>query len=390
VNFIRLDLTNARFATDATITATIDGVSVGNPVEGGAGAGFVLYSYTAPGPILQSASVTVSATKYKPINKETATAQYRLYNDSVEASAPSNKILGKAKFGEMWKFAPSYTFSSDLTGTNTSSLIDVSQGSRMFTTTPTTIGKLTIKDNAGVLLAGGTAVSMVAGIDVVNATTTATRIKVSGDMTGFGSIMAFSDATCSTPVAGGTGSLIAGGAFFDIGNTEWTTGAYICVTAMGTTPMNGGEYSATYLPTAVDANYIVSASSELPMQKLIKNGRTFKVLNLPGAAATQDQFFIRIYNTGSDPANILATVFNQDGTPVGTAGATLVSGLAANTVYIVDLAKLETAIGGTIGGGRAWARLEAESTNISVALMLRNVTSNVLVNASASVMEEGQ
>jgi hypothetical protein len=135
--------------------------------------------------------------------------------------------------------------------------------------------------------------------------------------------------------------------------------------------------------------------------KVVKNGTSLKVLNIPPPDYTTDQAAIRFYNMGTTTGRVTGTLYGQGttdgnntggGLPIGAANVTLIDSLAPNTVKVITGPQLGTLFGQTTWPGRAWLQIESEIKGLRVQALVRTIGVNgqVLTNMSDRVMLDGE
>ena len=159
----------------------------------------------------------------------------------------------------------------------------------------------------------------------------------------------------------------------------------VCLEVPGTTLLSDGQLSATLTGFPKSTSFMVDLGAGGNLSKIDRNGAVVRVLNVP-AVGNADQVFLRFYNTSSQPAQVRATLYGQDGKMIGTENAELFSALKANDVEILDAAKLQTKLGITAPwSGRAWLLIQADADKdvFKVQALIRAPgTPGVLVNLS--------
>jgi len=159
----------------------------------------------------------------------------------------------------------------------------------------------------------------------------------------------------------------------------------ICLEVPGTTTLSDGQLTATLTALPKSASFVIDLGIGGNLSKIDRNGAVVRVLNIP-AVGNADQGFFRFYNTSSQPTQVRATLYGQDGKIIGTENSVLFSALKANDVEILDAAKLQAKIGATAPWtGRAWLLIQADVDKeaFKVQAMIRTPgTPGVLVNLS--------
>ncbi|MCP4702621.1 MAG: hypothetical protein GY862_38040 [Gammaproteobacteria bacterium] len=180
--------------------------------------------------------------------------------------------------------------------------------------------------------------------------------------------------------------------------TQISAGATICLTFDGVTEIPEGQ---TYASISIEEK-LTSAKpifkGPQPLLKFAKNGSRFRVLTIAGDQSSELTVH-RFYNAGStNPASVRCTLYNMDGSMIGTAMQELVSAteLVPNAAIVKcgsdgDLAGLKDyctnqgsfqTVFGTSWTGRAWAQCMVDSDEVEVMTLNRTVD-GVLTNLSA-------
>lgn len=95
--YVRIDLTNAAFATGSTVTFTVAGATVAVSAGGAAGDDFVIYEVSADtADIGPDAVVTLAASAYDISTTAASTVQYRLYETATAAANATDATLKTA------------------------------------------------------------------------------------------------------------------------------------------------------------------------------------------------------------------------------------------------------------------------------------------------------
>jgi len=134
------------------------------------------------------------------------------------------------------------------------------------------------------------------------------------------------------------------------------------------------------------------------LTKVVKNGTSLKVLNIPSPDAGLDQAALRFYNMGTTPGKVLGTLYGQgDANNVGGGEAmgsnvTLIESLAPNAVKVIPGTEVGRLFGKTTWTGRAWLQIESEIKGLRVQALVRTIVGGqqVLTNMSDRVMLDGE
>jgi hypothetical protein len=159
------------------------------------------------------------------------------------------------------------------------------------------------------------------------------------------------------------------------------------------------------VPVVAGSNALTSVPNlsivDTTLVKVVKNGTSLKVLNIPPPDYTTDQAAIRFYNMGTTTGRVTGTLYSQGttdgnntggGLPIGSPNVTLIDSLAPNTVKVITGPQLGTLFGQTTWPGRAWLQIESEIKGLRVQALVRTtgVNGQVLTNMSDRVMLDGE
>lgn len=117
------------------------------------------------------------------------------------------------------------------------------------------------------------------------------------------------------------------------------------------------------------------AKDTTTLYTIARNGVSRYVYNLPGSA-NSDQVFVRVINTSTQAGKVYGTLYDQDGTMIGTASTVLSSSLAANATVIFSAADLETLFGDT-WTGRARMSIDAELPSMEAMCLIRSANGTI-------------
>lgn len=115
-------------------------------------------------------------------------------------------------------------------------------------------------------------------------------------------------------------------------------------------------------------------STEVEKTVTVNGTSVFKVLGIP-SIDNYEKGFIRFCNMGTTSTTIRGTLYNEDGSIVGTPESTLIPGLNSKAIVVMDLYQLAKAVnGGPVAGklwpaGILWLEVQADSKNVSVQLL---------------------
>ncbi|ALG66464.1 hypothetical protein [Beggiatoa leptomitoformis] len=190
---------------------------------------------------------------------------------------------------------------------------------------------------------------------------------------GSGGVFLASTNTCMDSAYGATkhavGNIVT---FTGIAAASVEAGLHVCFKVDGATPINKGAVTASYsagAQTGFGKSYRPFFGVASALAKIVKNGATVKVLNIPNPAVADDAF-VRINNMSSQAGRILGTLYGQDGVVLGTAGIELATVTAYQTV-VLDVDAIAAKFGVTTWTGRAWMQIDAEVSNVAVQGLIR-------------------
>lgn len=116
--------------------------------------------------------------------------------------------------------------------------------------------------------------------------------------------------------------------------------------------------------------------TEASFYAIDRNGSTRRLLNLPSSTdSTGDRPFVRITNPTARAGRVYGTLWDVNGSVIGTAGAVLIASLPANSTQSLNVADLETVFG--TWTGRARLMIDAELDDIGVMGLIRNSSGNL-------------
>lgn len=284
-------------------------------------------------------------------------------------------------------------------GTSPKVNIDVKQASKKFVdddgTTPTqaTLGGIQIVsayDSTKLRLAAVSAFANIAALAPYIMTTA--TVTIAGPLfAGAKTVGLYGAIDCTTPssVPAAAPSTTTGGSNVVLSNIPIASalaGLNICATVDGTTTLNNGQLTAVLTGGGI-SNFVPDLGTEANIANVGINGARVRVLNIP-ASNNADQVFLRFYNTSTQDTIVRGTLYGQDGKILGTENVELFNPLKANSVGVLDAAKLATLAGGGTAlspwTGRAWLLVQAEidKDSFKVAGLIRTPT-NILVNLSS-------
>jgi len=177
----------------------------------------------------------------------------------------------------------------------------------------------------------------------------------------------------------------------------------VCMIANNVNTIDRGQVGFTISSVVgVLGNYTPNMSIlDTTLVKVVKNGTSLKVLNIPPPDYTTDQAAIRFYNMGTTPGRVTGTLYSQGttdgnntggGLPLGTANTTLIEALAPNAVKVLSGPDIGKLFGQTTWPGRAWLQIESEIKGLRVQALVRTIGVNgqVLTNMSDRIMLDGE
>ena len=199
---------------------------------------------------------------------------------------------------------------------------------------------------------------------------------------------------CSDSAAGALINASGVQATFTVPAAKVAAGADInvCMLANGISIIDRGIVSFT-ISAAADGTHKPNVGIVDPtLSKVVKNGTSIKVLNVPGPTNTE-RAFIRFYNMGTFSGKVFGTLYGTDGKVIGTPSAMLIDSLAKESVKMIDSVGLAKALGvsETVGWpGRAWLQIESEIKGLRVQALVRSGGGTVLMNMSDRVIGDDE
>jgi len=217
-----------------------------------------------------------------------------------------------------------------------------------------------------------------------------------------GVFLSNSASSCETS---GAGSLrVASGTQVSFTGVAATATVCVCMIGNDTSTINRGVVGFTISSVKAKTTIYTNATPNLDMVdttlvKVVKNGTSLKVLNIPAPDSPYDSPAIRFYNMGTTTGRITGTLYGQGdannvggGEVLGAPNTILVESLAPNTVKLIPSAEIGKLFGKTTWAGRAWLQIESEIKGLRVQALIRtNVGGQaVLTNMSDRVMLDGE
>lgn len=185
-----------------------------------------------------------------------------------------------------------------------------------------------------------------------------------------------------------------------------TNGLSVCMVGNDATPIDRGIVGFTISSVKAAAGGASNGVSPVPnldvvdttLTKVVKNGTSLKVLNIPSPDAALDQATLRFYNMGTSSGKVLGTLYGQgDANNVGGGEAmgsnvVLIESLAPNAVKVISGAEIGKLFGKTTWTGRAWLQIESEIKGLRVQALVRtNIGGQqVLTNMSERVLLDSE
>lgn len=171
----------------------------------------------------------------------------------------------------------------------------------------------------------------------------------------------------------------------------------ICMNADGVSAIDRGTVSFT-ITVAPDGSFKPNVGIvDTTLVKIVKNGTSLKVLNIPAPQNGTDQAYIRFYNMSSNTGKVFGTLYGQDGTMLGTPNVTLIDGFAKDNVKVLSSTDLATIFGmptsatAQAWAGRAWLQIESEVKGLRVQALVRaGGAGGVLMNMSDRVLGDDE
>lgn len=171
----------------------------------------------------------------------------------------------------------------------------------------------------------------------------------------------------------------------------------VCMLANGTSTIDRGTVSFA-VTVAASGSYKPNVGIvDTTLVKIVKNGTSIKVLNIPAPQNGTDQAYVRFYNMSSNSGKVFGTLYAQDGTALGTANTLLIDNFAANNVKALSSTDLATAFGLSTAAtaqawaGRAWLQIESEVKGLRVQALVRSGgAGGVLMNMSDKVLGDDE
>jgi len=176
-----------------------------------------------------------------------------------------------------------------------------------------------------------------------------------------------------------------------------TNGLSVCMIGNDVNLIDRGTVSFTIDNIAVNSGTPNLTSVDTTLVKVVKNGTSIKVLNIPSPDYSVDQAYTRLYNMGSIAGKVFGTLYNPGdasnagaGAVMGTPNAVLVESLAPNAVAVLTPADLARIFGLPSWNGRAWMQIESEIKGLRVQALMRNGPTGVLMNMGDRVIGDNE
>ncbi len=291
------------------------------------------------------------------------------------------------------------------------------------TTAVAALGVIKYTPSTDVYISGGTLVERASYLSQATITVSGALIAgavsaTSGSSTVTGYVFLSSTANCSAgPVSGGnsaidlthlqsTGAVASGNQVsFTVSandfNTGVSSGIHVCMMPNGITTLEKGVVSFSVSVTSALSNSKPNLTiSDTVLTKVVKNGTSVKVLNLPPPDYTTDVAYVRFYNMGSVTGKVYGTLYSQGttdgnntggGSVLGTSNFTLIESLAPGQVVTLSGPAIGSKVGLTTWPGRAWMQVESEVRGLRIQALIRSGgPQGTLTNMSDRIMADGE
>lgn len=300
--------------------------------------------------------------------------------------------------GKLITLSPSLITSFDKSNTNAT--IDVTKGSKVFTD-DTDVGPKTAYLGKITYVTGGKTALTLDGGDNLDTEDALASLTVTleglplGAVASSGGVYALDMPNCNTAGATYTSSLtksVSNKVSFTLNSSTsdelaaMKNGVYFCLYNGNSEVMEKGPITATVTGTP-QTGFRPTLGSKGNLVTITKNGTSTKILNIPSPDNASDTAFLRFNNMGSETGRVFGTLVGQDGKAIGTENVTLAT-LTPYGVIVLDSAAIATAFGVSKWTGRAWLKVDSELSKMSVQNLVRNNTSNTLLNLSESVTKQ--
>jgi hypothetical protein len=171
----------------------------------------------------------------------------------------------------------------------------------------------------------------------------------------------------------------------------------VCMLANGTSTIDRGTVSFTITAAAKNSFKPNVGIVDTTLVKVVKNGTSIKVLNIPAPQNGSDQAYVRFYNMSANTGKVFGTLYGQDGTALGTPNTLLIDNFAKDNVKVLSSTDLATAFGlstaptAVAWAGRAWLQIESEVKGLRVQALVRaGGAGGVLMNMSDKVLGDDE
>jgi len=189
--------------------------------------------------------------------------------------------------------------------------------------------------------------------------------------------------------------------FTEGGAAPINSGIHVCMMPNDITTLEKGVVSFSVSVTSALSNSKPNLTiSDTILTKVVKNGTSVKVLNLPPPDYTTDVAYVRFYNMGSVTGKVYGTLYSQGttdgnntggGSVLGTSNFTLIESLAPGQVVTLSGPAIGSKVGLTTWPGRAWMQVESEVRGLRIQALIRSGgPQGTLTNMSDRIMADGE
>jgi len=254
-----------------------------------------------------------------------------------------------------------------------------------------------ISDSLGRYLQGGVTL-LVSGAPLMAAQKTSISPATDSFTAG---IFLGTNGSCNDSAAGGALAYASGTQVsftMSLGQYQTVNGAmYVCMQANGVSTIDRGAVGFLLTPGATSFKPNMG-SVDTTLVKVVKNGTSIKVLNIPNPENLTDQAFVRFYNMSSNTGKVYGTLYGQDGAVLGTSNTLLIDNMAKDTVSVLSATDLATKFvisknptTGQSWAGRAWLQIESEIRGLRIQALVRsNGAGGVLMNMSDRILTDDE
>jgi hypothetical protein len=173
----------------------------------------------------------------------------------------------------------------------------------------------------------------------------------------------------------------------------------VCMNANGVSTIDRGTVSFTITAVAAGSFKPNVGIVDSTLVKVVKNGTSIKVLNIPNPQNLTDQAYIRFYNMTSSTGKVFGTLYDQNtGAMLGKPNVTLIDAFAKDNVAVLSAGQLATLFQITPDAatlqswpGRAWLQIESEVKGLRVQALVRSGgPGGVLMNMSDRILADDE